>query len=339
VDLLMRYLFWVVLVVIVAAGCGAYYLLLPPVDQYNGLKSEVEKKSRDLLAKAAKANEIPTERHVAAVKQYGDALKQQETEVKDLLRQKRSSMDAKFEKAPASPLDFDAWLINVRKEILDEATKAGMALPSEFAIKWLDEGKTTTTQADRDARLKKVALAAEVVHTLAQAHGPLTVTKFTGEADKPEVSEETQAGVASLDYLELVPAEKVALRDRDALQLAFASSGAALSMPKSIPAEDSTATCLDIRFTAPLSVVAVVVQALEADRSWFGVVRKIDTQRVAEPYVKATDISLIAPGAPAEEASKRPPTNTHFREAPIQTQVWLDLLTVKPEMLKSETVK
>jgi hypothetical protein len=372
----MRYLFWVVLVVILALAGAFYFFTVPPLQtEFGQTRKTVENESQRVLGLAKDTSKLPTERHVLETKKYGEYLKKQEEEIKGLLREKRTVLDPRFDKAPKDPLEFDGWLINVRKEILDEAAKAGLALPATFPAQWLDEGKTTSSLADREPRLNKIALAADVVQLLAAARAPVTVVKFPGDADKPEISEEVKAGVLSLDHLELIPPEKVIERDRQALHAACTAAGVVVEASKSVKADPAyTAMGLDVRFTAPLAVAPLVIQALESNPRWFAIVRKIDTQRVVEPYVKATELGLAAPGGPApaapgtgtpvpapaptpapapapavgagtpapaavlspEDVVRRALLNTRYREAPVQAQVLLDLLTFKTDALKQD---
>jgi len=90
---------------------------------------------------------------------------------------------------------------------------------------------------------------------------------------------------------------------------------------------------LDVRFTAPLQVVPAVVQAFETGPLWFGMVTKIDCQRAAEPYSK-TPIPATAETVKVDSTGRPKFLNTHYREAPVQVQIWVELMDFDEKALK-----
>lgn len=332
-ELVMRYFFWVVLVVILALAGGFWFLTVPGVqEESTQLQNAINEQARVLKEKADKKDEILTQSHVDATKAYAVKLDGQDRAVKELLRSKTQTvMDPKFQQAPADPLRFDEWLIGVRKEILDQAQKAGLVLPIGFAALWLDEGKITV-KADRDARLEKVAFIGEVVRLLCEVRGQVTELEFA-KADQVEVPKQVSVGVYSLDGIDRLDEVKADAREREYLAHAFGSTSKAPPALKKLPSRPYKTVLIDIRFTAPLSVVPQVVQTFEASPKWFGIVRKIDCQRVVEPYAKTATPATVS--AVEIGADGRPMfSNSRYHEAPVQVQFWLEILKMDEQALK-----
>ena len=330
----MRYLFWVVLLVIVILAGGFWYFSVPDQRvESQKLQSEINRASAELKGFAARKQDIKTQSHVDAAKKYATELLAQDAAVKSLLRDKKTTMDPKFEKAPTDPLRFDEWLIGVRKEILDQAEKAGMLLPGNFDRVWLDAGQITSTKDDRAKRIKKIALAGEVVGLLCSVKANVPVVEFAAQADQSETKKMIQVGVSALDGLELLSYKDRDGRVKDYMTHALSSSAKAPPALKKLPPMPYRASLLDVRFTAPLQVVPSVVQAIETGPRWFGVVTKLDCQRATEPYCKTP---VPADAKPVKLGADGKPTflNTHYQEAPVQVQIWVELFDFDEKQLK-----
>jgi len=332
VEFVMRYIFWVVLVVIVALAGGFWFLTVPGLKEESAqLQNAINAQAQVLKSYADKKDNVLTRSHVEATKAYAAKLAVQDKAVKDLLKSRTQGLDPKFQQAPTDPLRFDEWLIGIRQELLEQAQKAGLMLPTGFAAQWLDEGKITV-KADRDARLEKVAFIYEIVRLLCEVKGNVTVLEFA-KGDQQETPKQVSAGVYSLDGIERLDAVKAEARERDYLTQAFGSANKAPPALKKLPNRPYKSELIDIRFTAPLSVVPQVVQAFETSPKWFGIVRKIDCQRAAEPYAK----SAIPATAKAVDvgADGRPTfTNSYYQEAPVQVQFWIEILKMDEQALK-----
>jgi hypothetical protein len=332
VEFVMRYLFWVVLLVIVALAGGFYFLAVPGLQaETETLLGDINRQASVLDQYAKNKSDIKTMSHVEATKAYYAKLAAQDKAVKDLLKGKTLAEDPRFQKAPADALRFDEWLIGARKEILAEAEKAGLILPSNFAVQWLDQDKITV-KGDRDARLEKVAFVAEVIRLLCEVKGTVTVTEFA-KADQPETTKQATVGVCSLDGIDRLDAVKAEARERDYLTQAFASGAKAQPPLKKLPPRPYRSEMLDLRFTAPMSLVPQVVQAFETSPRWFAIVRKLDCQRVAEPYAK---VAVPATSKAVEVGADGRPifSNNHYQEAPVQVQFWLEILKMDEQKLK-----
>jgi hypothetical protein len=327
VDWVWRYLFWVVLAALLLVAAGLYGLFVPGKQQEIAkLRADCDRDFATVKKKADNSSDLLTSRHVEAAIRYGEDLKVQESAVKVFLADKQTVMPADFENAPERPLDFDNWLSGVRKQVLDEAAQAGLELPAQFAVNWLDEGKTTADAQERQERLEKVALVREIIRVLAQTRVPVTLPQFEKDMDKPEPTAELAVGALALDGLELLTNEARLAYEKKALEIAF-TAGAATAVPvgkAAVSPEPYGAVTLDLRFTAPLPVVPAIIQTLEACPLWYGIVRKIDMQRSIEPYDRSSEIGIASP---VLEDSRNPRLNTHFREAPVQIALWLDLLS------------
>lgn len=332
-EFVMRYLFWVVLLVIVALAGGFYFLTVPGLEEETAaLQGEISQQANVLKTYAQNKKDIKTLSYVEATKAYATKLAAQDKAVKEQLKSKATTtLDPKFQNAPADPLRFDEWLIGVRKEILGQAEKAGLVLPSNFPVQWLDQDKITV-KGDRDARLEKVAFAAEVVRLLCEVKGSVTVLEFA-KADQQETAKQVPVGVYSLDSMDRLDAVKTEGRERDYLTHAFASGSKAPPALKKLPPRPYKSEMLDLRFTAPLSVVPQVVQAFETGPRWFGIIRKVDCQRIAEPYAKS---ALPATGKAVDVGADGKATfaNSHYQEAPVQVQFWLEMLKFDEQALK-----
>jgi hypothetical protein len=100
-----------------------------------------------------------------------------------------------------------------------------------------------------------------------------------------------------------------------------------------LPARPYKSELLDLKFTAPLSVVPKVVQVFETSQRWFGIVRKVDCQRVVEPYAKTAlpaTVKAVEIGADGRATF----INSHYQEAPVQVQFWLEILKLDGQALK-----
>jgi hypothetical protein len=334
VEFVMRYLFWIVLLVIVALAGGFWFLTVPAQrEESKKLQTDISRLAAELKGYAAKKDKIKTQAHVDAANEYKAKLAEEEKAVKTMFLGKKTTLDPKFEQAPKDPLAFDEWLQkNGRKEILDLAAKTKMVLPANFAQEWLDEGRITT-KAGREARLRKIALAGEVVRLLCSVKANVPVTEFSPKMEEKEVTKLVQAGVTSLDGMILLDPAKRDDRVKDYVTHAFASSAKAPPALKKLPGNPCRTSLLDVRFTAPLQVVPGVVQAFETSPRWFGIVTKVDCQRAAEPYSK-TPLPASADTVKVGTDGKTTFYNTHYKEAPVQVQIWVELYDFDDKQLQ-----
>lgn len=324
-DWLMRYLFWVAAAVVLAVGLGLYYWVEQGItEEIASLDSQCRDKTKEVEGKANEWTKLMTERHVRAVGKYQEHLKYQHAQLSELALSRKTTEPPGFEHAPERPLEFDNWLSGIRKQIAEQVRQSGLEVPPGFEATWLDEGKTTTDEKDRLQRRRKVALAQEIIRILSTTK--VNVTEYVEkDSGQPPQTTELLRGVISLDGLEVLPEALRLERDQGALAMAYGSAAAAGTASSSRGTkwdEPCTATRLDVRFTAPFQVVPAVVRELESSPRWLGIVRKIDFQRATEPYGRA-DAGAFPASADRKDDRR---SNTHYREAPVQAQVWLDLV-------------
>jgi len=223
VEFAMRYLFWVVLLVIVALAGGFYFLTVPGLEaEKTELQNKISEQADILKGLAEKKEDVKTRSHVDATKAYAAKLMAQDQAVKAQLKGKALTVDPRFKEAPTDPLRFDEWLIGVRKEVLGQAEKAGVVLPLNFAQQWLDQDKITI-KSDRDVRLEKVLFIAEVIRLLCEVKGNVSVLEFA-KVDQPETAKEVSVGVYSLDSLDRLDSPKTEVRVKVFLTKAFSSA-------------------------------------------------------------------------------------------------------------------
>ena len=336
-DWLMRYLFWVAAALVLAVGIGWYYWVVPGVsEEIQRLDRECEDMSKEVESKAKDPTKLMTERHVEAAKKLQKHLNDQRSKLAELALSRKTTEPPGFDQAPQRPLEFDNWLSGIRKQITEQIRETGVEMLHEPPVplaSWLDEGKTTTDETDRLQRKRKVALVQEIICILATTKVDVAEYEFQRDSSVPEQAAERSRGVISLDGLEVLPEAARLERDQAALGMAYGSALAAGTLSPTRPVkweEPYTATRLDIRFTAPFPVVPAVIAALENSDRWLGLVRKIDFQRVTEPYGRADSATYAA--ATDKKDDRR--SNTRYREAPVQAQVWLELIEFNAAQLR-----
>ena len=137
-DTLKRYLFWVLLLLVLAVSVGWYFLSVPSIQaEKDGLKKKCEDANREVMkwAGKAKSKEILNAHYARQAETFSRNLKEQEQEVLKLWKEKKLVLGPKFLNAPGVDQisDFNlTWMGEVRKEILDEAQRVNLRLPADF---------------------------------------------------------------------------------------------------------------------------------------------------------------------------------------------------------------
>ncbi|MCZ7646688.1 MAG: hypothetical protein M5U26_15610 [Planctomycetota bacterium] len=335
----MKYLFWVVLAAILVIAAGVYMLMVPSITGESAtLKGVISAKAAEVQKYAADSSKVVSSKHVEAVEAYRKQLAQEETAILGLWEGKGLKLPDDFAASPKDSITFDNWLIDKRAEILKLAEQAGLKLPADFGKRFLFEGQNlpSNDEAARQARLKQAAIVQEVVRVLSSVKVKVPHYAFNpdAKAQAEAAPEMVDAGVLRLDNLTLSDPEKTQADHEaayaEALKLAGAPSGA-----KETGSTLQKSQALTLLITLPAQAVPAVARALENSDRWVAAVRKIDTQRIAQPFAALEDLRAAAPAgeAPAE-ALQNLKLNTYFQEAGVQAYLELDLVEFDREAAK-----
>lgn len=325
----MKYLFWVVLAAVLVVALGVYFVVVPGIHAESAeLRAAIDTKAGEVRKYAKDSKKIVGGQHVQAAQAYRKHLEEQQKEVVEAWKGKGFTLSEEYLKAPTDTLRFDGWLIEKRAAIMKKIEEGGFKVPDGFAKTYLYEGLNlpSNDEPKRQEWLRQVAIVEELVSALSSVKAAVTKLEFEPDEKKPEATKPASVGILSLDKLTLIPVDQTALAEtatyNEALKLA-GTSGATEKAPAAL----SSAQRLRILFTAPAVAVAPAIQRLESSPRWFGVVRRIDTQRITAAFPSLDDLNNLAPKAedtPAKLAAMK--VNTHYQEAAIQCLVDVDLL-------------
>ncbi|MCW8133803.1 MAG: hypothetical protein KIS92_25880 [Planctomycetota bacterium] len=333
-DAVKRYVFWIVLAVVLVIAAGGYLLVVPSLgEQADGLRANNETKRAKVAQLAKDHKSIQNNAYVVAANNYQRQLEAEKNQILDSLKDKKLVLGERFKKAPSDiQIQFDQWLKDTRQEILDKAAKNNLRLPADFATQQMFEGRKTEDENDRLFRIERLALIDELVRILSETKGDVSQTSFEPDLTKPDSTERALQGVMSLDKIEILGEKDYAARTSAYARKAWdLGKAASLYKDPSGPSPVKTAG-LELRFTAPFSVVAPVLQALENTNVFYGVIRKIDTQRASCAYPGVEDLAGL--GVPKKDGNSAK-VHPYFQEPPLQVLVLLELNSFDAEGAKA----
>lgn len=336
-DTIKRFLFWIVLAAVVLLSLGFYFLWVTDLKaQKEDLNAQIVSSLGKVQKVANASKNIRNENYVKAVVDYRSHLETQMEQIIKLWEDKGLSLSDKFNSASGkSPLAFDTWLDDLRKEIQEMAKAQNLQLPSDFEVAHLYKDKTTTPDTI-NPRLQSVQLVYEVVRILCETKVDQNRYPFNPNVASPEQVQRVPVGAVRLDHLAFI--ESSIYRDRQAELYAasFKDIGAPPSQANPSQQVPVAARGLALTFTAPFAAVPKIVQALETSPRWFGIVRLVDTQRVSSAYPEEGNLDRLAPNESNAKGLDYQIFNTHEHEGMAQARVILDLVQFDKDKAKKE---
>ncbi len=343
-EAVQKYLFWIIIGAVILVALAVQMLVIGPIQAEAQMTKENCASGLMGLKKVAKdPSGIRNARYVEAAKKYKGHLESQERTVQALWENKRLKLSDTFKNAPSQNITFfDVWLPDVRKKILETAAKSNLQLPNGshpdgFPKSHLYGSESQVPEGKRMEWVNKLALINEVVSSLAGVKAQ--VSRYEWEPDLTKSNDDKKlisVGVQSLDALEILDNEKQAERRKKELEAPWKAAKNTLPQDKNEKETLYEARRLEIIFTAPLSVVAPALKALESNPNYFGVIRTIDSQRCAAPY---PDTGAFGQMVPKDENYNPGRLNSYYQEAPIQVLVIMDLLDFENEKVEKALKK
>jgi hypothetical protein len=347
-------LFWIALALVLAGGVGAYVYLMGTVvsdDEAHkstaDLEDDAKKKAAqilELVKRAEKPDELLNADHVRLVKEYKARLEAQAKGVREAWKDKK--LDLRFENVPTeSSTKFDTWLGDLRTKLTDQAAKANLQLPQDFDVLTFARASTDENSTDpmrhRAYRVRQMAIVEEVVGLLCKKYGKQPILKFAAENATPEPQETPEVGPLVLERIQIWPAQEWVVKSATDRTTAGTSSTTttaedrirswqedavkragrnvtSVSRMYTMPDLPYAITAVDVQFTAPLSIVPAVAQALESSTRYVAVTTRLDYQRATTPFPALTEPKLA-------KAEAVPGMNTHYQEGPVRALLSLDL--------------
>ena len=328
-DAVKKYIFWVVVGVVLLAGAGFWFMTVPGLQaQTKELNEANQTKMIDVETKAKKSKDIRNQRYVDAAKDYQKHLEKQQGEILGLLKDKKIVLGDEFEKAPDALLDFNnVWTRDIREKIKEEAKKNELSLPGgEFAAQILFDDSGAKDAPQRRDRILRLALAQEVIRILSTRKVTVTRPKFEPKLTEPEGSETVSLGAYSLDSFAILTDREMESRLAGATKRAYDNAGAAQAVSKTPPVKAPVNSMgLQVTFTAAPAAVAEILKGFETSERFFGSIVRIDTQRAVDVYPAQSQLGRIVPGTTKDAEAHK--INSHFQEGPVQVLVLVELLS------------
>lgn len=327
-EAVKRYLFWIVLGVVLLLAAGGYLLIVPGIQgETLALQGSNDSKRSEISALAKNPREIKNQAYVQAADNYAKHLTSEKNQLTDLLKDRKVVLEGRFKEVPEDlQIQFDQWLKDTRQAILDLAAKGGLRLPSDLGVQRMFEGKKTEDAADRERRIVQLALIHELVRILAETKSDVTRVSFEPDMKKQdEITQRLPAGASALDGLDVLNEKDFAAKMNGSTRKAWELVRAGPNFKEDNAPRPYKSTGVELRFTAPFSAVPKLLQALENSNAYYGIIHKVDTQRTAGAYPEDP-----AKGLPPRKDEAVPANNTYFQEAPLQVQVLLELIAYDP---------
>lgn len=327
-EAVKRYLFWIVLGVALLLAAGGYLLIVPGIQgETHALQGSNDSKRTEIANLAKNPKDIKNQAYVQAADNYAKYLTSEKTQLTDLLKDRKIVLEGRFKEVPEDlQIQFDQWLKDTRQAILDLAAKGGLRLPADLGVQRMFEGKKTEDAADRERRIKQLALIHELVRILAETKSEVIRVGFEPDMKKQdEVSQRLPAGASSLDGLDVLNEKEFAAKANSAARKAWELVRAGSTFKEDNAPKPYKSTGVELRFTAPFSSIPKLLQALENSNVYYGIVHKVDTQRTSAAYPEDP-----AKGLPPRKDEAVPANNTFFQEAPLQVLVLLELIAYDP---------
>lgn len=323
-----KFVFWILLAVGIVVGGGAYFALAPNQEEIDKTRKTAEDKRSNLEKMVNKGEDIMTERHVSATQAYRSNLDEQWKKLTAAWESRKFDAGKEFSDASKkTPLEFESWLNDWRKLFIQKVVdKAKFTLPATFTKDYLYEGaRIPEKDSERQDWVKRLVIIQEVVNTLIDTKVDVPHLKFNGAQEaKDELESGYKDGAFALDSIEITEV-KLPVRTREWYRDALKFNKGTLVGDDKFPSP-YTVTSVEVRFKTYLPAVVPVIQALENNSHWFGVVRKIDTARASAPLPGVDMFGKIPPGPKVDGAEDPPRINTYYQEGPVQVLVLLDLM-------------
>lgn len=326
-DTIKRFLFWIVLGVVVLASLGFYFLWVKELKaEQENLNAQIASNLGKVQKVASASKNIRNDTYVRAVVDYRSHLETQMEQIVKAWEEKGLSQADKFSSASGkSALAFDTWLDDLRKEIQEMAKAQNLQLPSDFEAAHLFKDKTTTNETITQ-RLQYVQLVYEVVRILCETKVDQNRIPFDPNMTSTEQTQRVPVGAVRLDQLTFI--DPAIYRDRQTELYAACFKDLSATPSQGNPSQQVPVTSrgLALTFTAPFAAVPKIVQALETSPRWFGIVRLADTQRLSAAYPEEGNLDRLAPTEANAQNFDYQIFNTHQHEGMAQARVILDLV-------------
>lgn len=338
-EALKKYIFWVITAVVILIAIGAWSLTVP------GIKAETQNfrnsstSQLGVLSKASKKpDEIKTSSHVKAAQAFGKHLDTQKDALLELWTGRGLEMAGAFPEAPpadaGNDIEFERWLVGVRKLILNEAAQKGLALPKDFAEKHLYQGSDTKTAKERERRPPRLAIVREIVKALGSVRVQVPTYEFQADAKVAEKMVPKLVGPMSLERLQIRSAADREMVHRRGIEMAYVNGGGSYSVSDDRYKIPYKGIRVSLQFKAPMQAVTPALQRLESSDRYFAIIQKVDCARTIHSFPRQVELSKIAPVGPPN-GGKGTGLNTHYEEAPVKVLVVMDLLEFNSDVAKA----
>lgn len=324
-----KYLFWVLVGLVLLAGGGFWLATVPGIQaQTVILNTENQQKKMEVATKAQKALQIQNQRYIDAAREYQNHLQKQQNEILGQLKDKKIVLGEEFDKAPDALLDFNnVWTRDMRENIKEEAKKNELNLPGgDFSAQVLFDDSGAKDAPQRRDRILRLALTQEVVRILATRKISVVRPKFEPDLRKEEGHETVSLGAYTLDSFAILTDKDMEARMAVATKRAFDNAGATQTVSKTpsvkVPVNSMG---LQVAFTAAPAAVAEILRGFETSERFFGSIVRFDTQRAVDVYPLQSQLGRVVPGGSKDGDAHK--INSHFQEGPVQVMVLVELFS------------
>jgi hypothetical protein len=356
VEIVQKYLFWIVTGAIVAVAVALYAAVVPAKWLANDeLLQECKGMDARITSEAASADALPNQRYCDEAVRRKKTLNDQMEKVRKVWENRAvdtREYDEGADRAPDDPFPFVDWYEKRKKAILDEASKQGLLFPRQK-----DSGSGRGDYGDdgflrSDAKLarsaipqakKRLLVTQEIYRTLGSVKVQAWDPKMPSTEDErlpnaPEMADQDKkVGVVELLSLKFVPEKEYEARRKAAWTEALRLAKTNKQPPEDEIANPYTSFGVELSVLAHVSSITRLIQQIESNEKFLAVIKRLDVQRADPEFVPFGERLGVDPktGKPAADStSARHWYNDRYEEPPMFAFIEIEIMEFPADITK-----